>query len=355
MSRYAVGILGATGLVGQRLLERLSRHPWFVARVLGASDRSSGRPYAEAARWMLGGNPPPEMGALVVRPCEPQAFAECDVVLSGLDARVARDIEGAFAAAGHAVVSNSSAYRMDDDVPLLVPEVNALHLSLLEAQRARTGGGFVVTNPNCSVTGLALALAPLDRAFGVKRVFVATLQALSGAGLEGPRGLEALDNVIPYIAGEEEKIEREVGKILGRAEGGRVRPAEIAVSAHCHRVPTLDGHLEAVSVELARPASPAEAAAVLRGFRGDAAERALPSSPEALIVVRDEPDRPQTRLDRDTHGGMAVVVGRIRPCPLTTLRFVVLSHNTVRGAAGGALLNAELLAACGLLRRRVPV
>jgi aspartate-semialdehyde dehydrogenase len=355
VSRYAVGILGATGLVGQRLLERLSRHPWFEPRVLGASERSVGRPYGEAARWMLGAGPPPEVAALTVRPCEAEAFAECDLVLSGLDARVAREIEAAFARAGHAVVSNSSAFRMEEDVPLLVPEVNAAHLDLLDGQRARTGGGFVVTNPNCSVTGLALVLAPLHRAFGVRRVFVATLQALSGAGLEGPRGLEALDNVIPYIGGEEEKIEREIGKILGRVEAGRVRPADAVVSAHCHRVPTLDGHLEAVSVELARPATPAQAASVLRAFRGDTAERGLPSSPEAPIVVRDEPDRPQTRLDRDTHGGMAAVVGRIRPCPLTTLRFVVLSHNTVRGAAGGTLLNAELLAACGLLRRRVPV
>jgi aspartate-semialdehyde dehydrogenase len=353
--RYAVGILGATGLVGQRLLERLAAHPWFEPVVLGASDRSVGRPYAEAARWMLGGAPPRDAATRVVRPCEPAAFAECDLVLSGLDARVARDIEAEFVRAGHAVVSNSSAFRMDEDVPLLVPEVNAGHLSLLERQRARTGGGFVVTNPNCSVTGLAVALAPLHRAFGVRRAFVATMQALSGAGLEGPRGLEALDNVIPYIAGEEEKMERELGKILGGVEAGRALPAPLTLAAHCHRVPTLDGHLEAVSVELERRASPEQAAEAMRAFRGDTEGRGLPSAPDAPIVVRDEPDRPQTRLDRDTGGGMAVVVGRLRPCPVTTLRFVVLSHNTVRGAAGGTLLNAELLAACGLLRRRVAV
>ena len=354
MTRYAVGILGATGLVGQRLVERLAAHPWFAPVALGASDRSAGRPYGEAVRWLLSASPPEAVAAQVVRACVPEAFAECDLVLSGLDTRVARDIEAAFARAGHAVVSNSSAFRMDEDVPLLVPEVNAGHLALVETQRARSGAGFIVTNPNCSVTGLALALAPLHRAFGVRRVFVATMQALSGAGLDGPRGMEAIDNVIPYIAGEEEKIEQEIGKILGQVEGGRVRTAATTVAAHCHRVPTLDGHLEAVSVELERPATPAEAAAVLRAFRGEVASYALPSSPQAPIVVRDEPDRPQTRLDRDTQGGMAVVVGRLRPCPLTTLRFVVLSHNTVRGAAGGALLNAELLAASGLLRRRVP-
>ena len=321
---------------------------------LGASDRSAGRPYGEVARWLLSEAPPPRVAQEIVRPCEPEAFAECDLVLSGLDARVARDIEAAFARAGHAVVSNSSAFRMEEDVPLLVPEVNASHLALVESQRARVGGGFVVTNPNCSVTGLALALAPLHRAFEVRRVFVATMQALSGAGLDGPRGIEALDNVIPFIPGEEEKIEREIGKILGRVEEGRVRPAAAIVAAHCHRVPTLDGHLEAVSVELARPATPQQAADVLRAFRGETTGHALPSAPEFPIVVREEPDRPQTRLDRNTLGGMAVVVGRLRPCPLTTLRFVVLSHNTVRGAAGGTLLNAELLAASGLLRRRVP-
>ena len=354
MARYAVGILGATGLVGQRLVERLASHPWFVPAVLGASDRSSGKAYGEATRWMLSSAPPPEVARQTVVPCVPEAFAHCDLVLSGLDARVAREIEAAFAGAGHAVVSNSSAFRMEDDVPLLVPEVNAGHLALLEGRRARGAGGFVVTNPNCSVTGLALALAPLDRAFGVRRVFVATMQALSGAGLEGPRGIESLDNVIPFIPGEEEKIEQEIGKILGRVEDGRVQPSCAVVSAHCHRVSTLDGHLEAVSVELGRPATPEQAVEALRAFRGEIAGDALPSAPATPIVVRDEPDRPQTRLDRDTLGGMAVVVGRVRPCPLTTLRFVVLSHNSVRGAAGGTLLNAALLAARGLLRRPVP-
>jgi aspartate-semialdehyde dehydrogenase len=270
-------------------------------------------------------------------------------VLSALDAPVALEVEPALAKEGIAVVSNSSAFRMAPDVPLLVPEVNGQSLVRIAA---RAGSGFVVTNPNCSVTGLALALAPLDRAFGVKRVVVATMQAVSGAGLSGPRAVELLDNVVPYIAGEEQKIEIELGKILGRATAEAFVPADVVVSAHCHRVPTLDGHLEAVSVELARPASPEEAMASLASFRGDIEGLELPTAPSAPIVVRREPDRPQPRLDRDCGLGMSVVVGRVRACPVMTLRFVVLSHNMVRGASGGALLNAELLAARELLPRR---
>lgn len=349
VSRYAIGILGATGLVGQRLVERLNGHPWFTITALAASDRSAGRPYGACVRWMLGEDPPASVAAHVVRPCRPQELQDCRVVISGLDARVAAEIEAEFAGAGFAVISNSSAHRMHADVPLLVPEVNAGHLRLLEGQRRRTGGGFIVTNPNCSVTGLTLAIAPLHRAFGVRRLVVSTMQALSGAGLEGPRGTEVLDNVLPYIPGEEEKIEAELCKILGEVGEGAIRPADVGVSAHCHRVGTLDGHLEAVSVELTRPAGPLEAAAVLRAFEGDTAGLGLPSSPERPVVVRDEPDRPQPRLDRDSGGGMSAVVGRLRPCPVLGLRFVVLSHNTIRGAAGGAILNAELLASRGLL------
>ncbi len=352
MEPLKVGILGATGLVGQRLVERLASHPWFEIAGLAASDRSAGRPYGEASRWGLTSRIPPGAAKARVRPCRPAEMDDCDLVFSALDAAAAREIEVAFVEAGFAVVSNSSANRMAPDVPLLVPEINAGHLALIEAQRRRTGGGFVVTNPNCSVTGLALALAPLDRAFAVRRVVVATMQALSGAGLEGPRGLEVVDNVIPYIPNEEEKIEAELGKILGMLNGESVRSSTVLVSAHCHRVPTLEGHLEAVSVELGRRAAPAEAAEVLRSFRGDVAGLGLPSSPAAPIVLREENDRPQPRLDRDAGEGMSVVVGRIRPCPVLTLRLEVLSHNTVRGAAGGALLNAELLASKGVLSRR---
>jgi aspartate-semialdehyde dehydrogenase len=349
---YRVGIAGATGLVGQRLVARVTDHPWFRLAALGASERSSGSLYGEAAAWRLPGPIPPDAAGLVVRGCRPSDFDGCDVVLSALDAAAAADLEPALARAGIAVVSNASALRMAPDVPLLVPEVNGAHLSALAT---RGGRGFVVTNPNCSVTGLALALAPLHRAFGVRRVIVTTMQAASGAGLAGPRAIDLADNVIPFIPGEEEKIEAELGKLLGTAGPSGFTPAPIAVAAHCHRVPVLDGHLEAISVELEQRATPEAAVEALSSFRGDVASLGLPSAPERPIVVRREPDRPQTRLDRDEGNGMSVVVGRVRLCPVLTLRLVVLSHNMVRGAAGGALLNAELLAARELLPRRVAV
>jgi aspartate-semialdehyde dehydrogenase len=292
---------------------------------------------------------PAKAATLVVTGCAPTDFTACDLVLSALDAPVASGVEPALAKAGIAVVSNSSAFRMAPDVPLVVPEVNGQAIVRIAA---RAASGYLVTNPNCSVTGLALALAPLDRAFGVRRVVVTTMQAVSGAGLSGPRAIELLDNVVPYIAGEEQKIELELGKILGRATAEAFVPSDVVVSAHCHRVPTLEGHLEAVSVELGQPASPEDAMTALASFRGDIAGLELPSAPRVPIVVRLEPDRPQPRLDRDCGSGMSVVVGRVRACPVLTLRFVVLSHNMVRGASGGALLNAELLAAREMLPRR---
>jgi len=346
---YHVGIAGATGLVGQRLVARVAEHPWFRLVALGASERSSGGAYGEVTRWMLPEPIPEGIEKLIVSGCAPADFADCDLVLSALDSPVALDVEPALAREGLAVVSNSSALRMNPDVPLLVPEVNGASVIRIAARAAT---GYVVTNPNCSVTGLALALAPLDRAFGVRRVVVTTMQAVSGAGLSGPRAIDLLDNVVPYIAGEEDKIEVELGKILGTATAERFVPADIAVSAHCHRVPTLDGHLEAVSVELLRPPTPEEAMSALTSFRGDIEGLGLRTAPPFPIVVRREPDRPQPRLDRDCGGGMTVVVGRVRTCPVLSLRFVVLSHNMVRGAAGGAVLNAELLAARELLPRR---
>lgn len=346
---YRVGIAGATGLVGQRLVARLSSHPWFRLAALGASERSSGSAYGSVVRWMLPDPLPDDAKAMVVRGCGPDDFAACDLVLSALDTPIAAEVEPALARVGLAVISNSSALRMAEDVPLLVPEVNG-HAVIRIAARAHTG--FVVTNPNCSVTGLALALAPLDRAFGVVRVVVATMQSVSGAGLTGPRAIDLLDNVVPYIAGEEEKIEIELGKILGSATADRFVSSDVKVAAHCHRVPTLDGHLEAVSVGLDHAATPDEAMAAMTAFRGDIEGLALPTAPARPIVVRSEPDRPQTRLDRETGAGMSVVVGRVRSCPVLTLRFVLLSHNMVRGAAGGAMLNAELLAARELLPRR---
>lgn len=349
MRPYAVGIAGATGLVGQRLVAGLAEHPWFRLVAVGASERSSGAAYADATRWMLPDPIPEKAATLVVSGCAPEDFSECDLVLSALDAPIARDVEPRLSSRGLAVVSNSSAFRMAPDVPLLVPEVNGKAVVRIAA---RAASGYIVTNPNCSVTGLALALAPLDRAYGVRRVVVTTLQAVSGAGLSGPRAVEILDNVVPYIAGEEDKIEVELGKILGGANAARFVPADIAVSAHCHRVPTLDGHLEAVSVELEKKPTPEEAVLTLASFRGDIEGLGLPTAPALPVVVRSEPDRPQPRLDRDCGGGMSAVVGRVRSCPVLTLRFVVLSHNMVRGAAGGALLNAELLAARELLPRR---
>jgi aspartate-semialdehyde dehydrogenase len=352
MKRYRTGILGATGLVGQRLIQRLESHAWFELTALAASERSVGRSYAEAARWVLPGRVPPGVAAMEVRAARPDALADCDLVLSALDAPVARTVEPAFAEAGFAVVSNSSAFRQDAGVPLLVPEINADHVALAERQRHGRGGGFIVTNPNCSVTGLALAVAPLHRAFGLKRLVVATLQAASGAGIDGPRALELTDNVIPHIAGEEEKIELELGKILGTLEPGGVRHATIAVSAHCHRVPVIDGHLESVSLELERPASVGEVRAVLERFTGEGIRALGLPSAAPPILVRDEPDRPQPRLDRDTGGGMTVVIGRVRPCSVLGIKLELLSHNAVRGAAGATLLNAELLAARELLPRR---
>jgi aspartate-semialdehyde dehydrogenase len=352
MERYRVGILGATGVVGQRLVARLEGHPWFELAAVAASERSAGKRYRDAVGWTLAGDPPASAGALTLSACRPEELPSCDLVLSALDAAVAREVEPAFARAGFAVVSNSSAFRQGEDVPLLIPEVNGSHVALLDAQRARTGGGYIVTNPNCSVTGLALAVAPLDRAFGLSRLVVTTMQAISGAGADGPRALDLVDNVIPYIPGEEEKIESELGKILGAVEAGALRRASVVTSAHCHRVPTLDGHLEAVSFELARPATAEEIVERLRGFRGETAGLDLPSAAEPPIVVRDEPDRPQPRRDRDTGSGMAVVVGRVRPCRALGWKMEILSHNTVRGAAGGAMLNAELLAARELLPRR---
>jgi aspartate-semialdehyde dehydrogenase len=349
---YQVGVLGATGIVGQRMVERLIGHPWFHARALGASGRSAGRTYGEAVRWSLAGDPPPEAGGLEIRPCRASDFSDCDLVFSALDASAAKDVEREFAEGGLPVVTNSSAHRMAPDVPILVPEINAAHLDLVESGRDSGGTGFIVANPNCSAAGLVVTLAPLHRTFRVRRVIVSTLQALSGAGTSGPRGLEMVDNIVPWIPGEEEKIERETGKMLGEPVGRTIREASIAVSAHCHRVGTVDGHLEAVSVELERAVAPDEAVRTLREFRGDVADLGLPSAPRRPIVVRDEADRPQPRRDRDEGGGMVVVVGRVRTCPVLTLRYELLSHNTVRGAAGAAILNAELLAARRLIPRR---
>jgi len=342
-------------VVGQRLLRRLENHPWFEVQALGASERSEGGAYGERVRWSLKSSIPENVADRKILACTPGCFTGCDLIFSSLSSDIAREVEGRFAASGFKVVSNSSAYRMDDDVPLVIPEVNAAHLAIGPRQCGGSGAGWILTNPNCSVIGLALVLAPLHKAFGVEKVVVTTLQALSGAGLHGPTMEEMTDNVLPHIGGEEEKIEEELPKILGTLDGDRpIRPAGIAVATHCNRVATIDGHLETVSVQFSRSATPQEAGEVLRSFRGEIEGLGLPTAPSRPILVTSEPDRPQPRLDRETGDGMTVVVGRIRRCPVFDLRLTLLSHNVERGAAGAALMNAELMARRGLLGREVP-
>jgi len=348
-----VGVLGATGSVGQRMLLLLEGHPWFRVAYLTASDRSAGLPYREAVRWAQTAPIPDEVAQMEVEatpgggesPDLDVLSRRAPLALSALDAGVAGNAESALATAGILVVSNARNHRMDPGVPLLIPEVNPDHLALLDGQKWAPGG--IVTNPNCSTIGLALTLKPLHDAFGVKRVCVVTLQAVSGAGLPGVPAMQILDNVIPFISGEEEKLEREPLKILGTLGSEGVAPAGMVISAQCNRVPVVDGHLCCVSVDLELDASPEEAAEVLAAFRGLPQELKLPSAPRHPILVLPDPDGPQPRLHRDLEGGMTVTVGRIRPCPVMSLRYVLLSHNTVRGAAGGAILAAELALARG--------
>jgi aspartate-semialdehyde dehydrogenase len=350
--RLPVAVLGATGQVGQRFLSLLAGHPWFEVRAVTASPGSAGRRYAEAVRWTQTTPIPEEVRDLVLAATEPAAAGGCALAFSALDSAAAAEAELRFASAGATVVSNASSHRMDPDVPLVVPEVNPDHLDLAQLQRHGGGGsgrGVILTNPNCSTIGLVLALAPLDRAFGVERVHAVTLQAVSGAGFPGVPSLLAIDNVVPFIAGEEAKVESEPRKILGRFTGEAIEPHPLTVSASCNRVPVVDGHTLCVSVELTRPPSLDAVREAWRSFRGAPQELGLPSAPEPPIVVLDGDDAPQPRLHRDLGGGMAVSVGRLRPCPLLDLRFVALSHNTVRGAAGGAILLAELAVARGLV------
>jgi aspartate-semialdehyde dehydrogenase len=334
--------LGATGTVGQRFIQLLANHPWFEITTLTASERSAGKPYAEAARWVLDTPCPQRIQRMVVG--ESRGPLAPRLLFSALDGEVAGPLESELAAAGHLVVTNAKSHRMDPDVPLLIPEVNADHLALV-----RPGQGGILANPNCSTIGLVLALAPLHRAFGVERVSVVTMQAVSGAGLPGVPSLAILDNIIPFIGGEEDKVENEPRKILGRLVGGGIQAADIAIGAQCMRVPVVDGHTECVSVALSRTVSLAEVRVALESFEGEPQRLGLPSAPKPAVVVLDEVDRPQPRLDRDRGAGMAATVGRLRSCPVFDWRFVVLSHNTVRGAAGGAILVAELAVAKGYL------
>jgi aspartate-semialdehyde dehydrogenase len=338
-------------MVGQRFVQLLEDHPQFEITAVAASDRSQGKAYGDACTWRLGGEMPSGIKAMPVQPPAPPL--DCDLVFSSLPGDIARDTEGSFATAGYPVISNSSAYRMDEDVPLLIPEVNHEHLGLIEKQKQRyPSGGFIVTNPNCSTIMLALAIAPLHATFGVSAVAATTLQALSGAGYPGVSSLDILDNVLPYIGGEEEKIETETTKILGRFVDARIEVASMAVSAQCHRVNVSDGHMAAVRVKLARKAELLEVRESLESFRSLPQELGLHSAPARPIVVRDEADRPQPKLDRDSGRGMTITVGRLLPDSVLDYRFVVLSHNTIRGAAGAAILNAELLIALGKLGHR---
>ncbi|MCD6554494.1 MAG: aspartate-semialdehyde dehydrogenase [Anaerolineae bacterium] len=348
-TKVPVAVLGATGAVGQRFVQLLTDHPWFEIVALAASERSAGRPYADACNWVIPGDPPPFASEMMVSSLEPTLPAR--LVFSALPASVAREVEPLFAQAGYAVCSNASAFRYEPDVPLVIPEVNADHLALIERQRAERGwSGLIVTSPNCTTTGIAMPLKPLDVAFGLRQVFATSMQAVSGGGYPGVASLDILGNVLPYIGGEEEKIERETRLLLGHVADGRRVEAEVVVSAQANRVPVLDGHTICLSVGFEKRPTVEEAIAALADFCGPDAVRELPSAPEHPILVRREPDRPQPRRDRDAEGGMAVTVGRVRECPLLDLRLVSVSHNTLRGAASGSILNAELLVAKGYIK-----
>jgi aspartate-semialdehyde dehydrogenase len=348
-SKIPVGILGATGTVGQRFIQLLHEHPWFEITWLAASDRSAGKPYAEAAKWNLATPIPANISGMKVSAAAPNSSTP-KLVFAALDATAAQQIEPAFAEAGHAVVSNSSAFRMAEDVPLIIPEVNGDHVPLIKTQEwYKKNGGFMVTNPNCSAIGLVLALAPLHRRFGIDKIFVATMQAISGAGYPGVPSMDILGNVIPYIAKEEDKMEAESRKLLGSLNGSRIIDADLTLSAHCNRVAVEDGHTESVSLKLRQPAQAEEIIAAWNDFRCLPQKLKLPTAPEQPIIYETAVDRPQPRLDRDRGRGMSAVVGRLRPCNIFDWKFTVLSHNTIRGAAGAAVLNGELLKAQGYL------
>jgi aspartate-semialdehyde dehydrogenase len=349
-NRLRAGILGATGVVGQRFIQLLEDHPQFEVTALAASGRSQGKTYAEACAWRLPGEMPEFVKRIVVR--SPAPPLDCDFVFSSLPGEVAGEAEESFARAGYPVISNSSSHRMDMDVPLLIPEVNAEHLELIDSQRATRGydRGYIVTNPNCSTIVIAMALAPLHLNFGVASCVATTMQAISGAGYPGVASLDITDNVLPFIGGEEEKIESETVKILGRVSDGQIVDADTLVSAQCNRVNVIDGHLAAIRVKLAQTTSLDQVRAALRSFTALPQELKLHSAPASPIIVRDEFDRPQPRLDRDAGQGMSVTVGRIAPDKVLDYRFVALGHNTIRGAAGAAILNAELLVAMGKLK-----
>jgi len=351
-TRLPIGILGATGMVGQRFIQLLENHPWFEVAWLAASDRSSGKTYGEAAKWRLDTPLPERIAQMTVRPPEP--FGAPKIIFASIDAAHARELEPAFAAAGCAVVSNSSAFRMAPNVPLVLPEVNADHLHLIEEQSWRKeSGGYIVTNSNCTVMGPVLALKPIEERFGITQIFATSMQAISGAGYPGVASMDIMDNVIPYIPNEEEKMEEELLKLLGKLDGHVVKPLAARMSASCNRVAVVDGHTVSVSIKLGKPATREQILAAWEEFRPLAGQD-LPTAPGQPVQWAPQNDRPQPRLDRNRGNGMAVTVGRLRPCGLLDWKFTVLSHNTIRGAAGAAILNAELLASLGKLEPVAP-
>jgi aspartate-semialdehyde dehydrogenase len=352
---YKIGILGATGMVGQRFIQLLENHPWFQVTWLAASDRSNGKPYEEAVRWKLDTPIPAAVAKLLVSPATPEQNPDGvpEIIFAALDTDIARELEPKFAAAGCAVISNSSAFRMQADVPLVIPEVNADHLALIPQQnwngsKTSQKRGYIVTNPNCSAIGLVMALKPLAERFGLRSVFVSTMQAVSGAGYPGVPSLDIVGNVVPFIKNEEEKLEAETRRLLGKLENSQITLLEAKVSAHCNRVAVEDGHTESVSIKLVRKPSREEILAAWSEFHPLRGQN-LPTAPEQPVEYNPAEDRPQPRLDRMRGRGMAATVGRLRPCSLLDWKFTVLSHNTIRGAAGAALLNAELLASQGKL------
>jgi aspartate-semialdehyde dehydrogenase len=336
--RYKVGVLGATGMVGQKFIQLLDKHPWFKVTSLAASEKRIGKKYGDEVDWLVSSDVPDSVKDIEMVPLNPK-YVDADIVFSALPSGVARDVEAEFAKNGFVVASNASAFRMEDDVPLVIPEVNPEHLSLIEIQKTRRGwDGFIVTNPNCTTIALVVTLKPLMD-LGLRSVKMASMQALSGAGYPGVPSLAITDNIIPFIKGEEEKVQAETLKLLGKFDGEKVILPPLKVSASCHRVPVIDGHTEAVWAEFERGVSIEEVKEAFESLK----PLDLPTSPEKVIIVREEPDRPQPRLDRDAGNGMSVVVGRIRKDDDETVKYILLGHNTVRGAAGASILNAELM------------
>jgi len=347
MKTIEVGILGGTGMVGQHFIRFLQEHPWFKLTWLGASDRSAGKKLKDATSWRLDGEMPADAAEIVVS--DSKTGSAPKLVFSAMDASVATEIERAFAQAGHVVVSNSRNHRMDEDVPLMVTEINADHLKILKRQQAERGWkGLIVTNPNCSTITLTMALAPMAK-FGIQRVIVATMQAVSGAGYPGVASMDILGNVVPYIGSEEEKMQQETQKILGLFKDDAIVPLAAKVSAHCNRVAVVDGHLVTASVEFAEKPAVKDLQFAVENFRSVPQERGLPSAPVRPLIYMPQQDRPQPRRDVTRENGMAVFVGRLRECPVLDVKFLACGHNTIRGAAGAAVLNAELMMTEGLL------